>query len=329
MNTKTARIPPGTKLDLEARAEGYAPTVLKDVTATADMAPDALTFRMVPGVALRGQVLDQGTGRPLSALRVKLVHPNRRPWNPRSTSVDTVQTDGDGRFEFANVAAGTVHLKIARQKGPPCLHGPIKVPASGIMEVFVSVGQAGSIEGVLRNKEGVPLPKVKVTLRPGEMGRQLRLGSKSCVTDPTGRFFFEGIANTEYVLSASGEDTDGVTSVYRTTVVVRDDGPTRVELETIGKCSLRGRLRIAGHDGSEVFVRIYRQTGLAGGARYGQPFRAEVRAGSFTIRGLPKGAYDVYVYYEVMGTRRGQAGPKNVKVRPGAENKVEIDITPK
>ncbi len=159
--------------------------------------------------------------------------------------------------------------------------------------------------------------------------RQLWLGRKTTRTDATGRFHFDGLVNTDYVLTASSEGPDGVTVAFRTEVRVRGDGPTQVVLALSGACTVTGTVRFLGRAGTKVRIQLYRRSDLAGGKAKRQTFGAGVKADRFTVRGLPEGIYNLATVYRLDGKRRVHNGPKNVVVRPGIDDQVSIQVPPR
>jgi len=326
------RIKPGTSFDLEAIADGYAPTVLKQVIATPDMAPEAALFKMFPGVVLNGQVLDQATGQLIMGAKITLVRPGQRQGRPGLGGDRSQRSSAEGTFLFEHVAPGALLLKVEHKDRPPFLHGPLVVPDTGTMNhVIVFLGTAGRIEGVLTDPDNKALSRVKVTLTPGSIGRrQLWLRSKTTRTDATGAFHFDDLVNTDYVLTATGNGPDGTTSVFRSEVSVRSDGPTRVALQLQGSCSLKGTVHFPASAGSGVSVRIHQTSDLAGNKSKSKSksFRAGVKSDGFRLRGLPEGIYSLQVIYRLDGKRKVHNGPKDVVVRPGTDNQVSVQIPP-
>ncbi|MHC4899359.1 MAG: carboxypeptidase regulatory-like domain-containing protein, partial [Planctomycetota bacterium] len=98
--TGRERVVPGTTFDLEAVADGYAPTVLKNITATPDMAPNAVLFQLFAGVALHGQVLCRATGRPVAGAKITLLEPGRRRLPPSLGADTATRSADDGTFIF-------------------------------------------------------------------------------------------------------------------------------------------------------------------------------------------------------------------------------------
>jgi Carboxypeptidase regulatory-like domain len=237
----------------------------------------------------------------------------------------------DGTFVFEHVAAGDFLLKIEHKHKPPFLHGPLTVPAAGTMDrVVVELPDACRIEGVLKDPRGQGLPNVMVTLTADHAGRNpLWLGRKNCRTDAAGNFRFDGLVNTDYVLNASSEGPDGVTVVFRSEVKVQDDGPTQVVLASPGGCSITGTIRFLGQTGTGLRIQLYRRADPTGGKGGWQSFGAGLKGDRFTVRGLPEGIYSFSTVYWLDGKRQSHFGPKNVVVRPGADNQVLIQIPPR
>jgi len=329
-NTEREGIVAGTTFDLEAVADGYAPTTLRNITATRDMTPDAIVFRMFAGSTLPGQVLERATGRPVAGAKVTLLYPGRSRLPSSLGGGITTHTAGDGTFLFEHAAAGDFLLAILYQQRPPFLHGPLTVPAAATMDrVIIQLPDACRIEGVVQDPGSHGVSNVLVTLIPGRVGRsQLWLGRKTCRTDATGAFRFDGLVNTDYVLHASSEATDGSTLVLCTRVKVKSGGPTQVVLASPGGCAVTGTVHFPGQAGTALRLQLARRPDPAAGNTEWQTFGAGVKDDRFTVRGLPEGIYNFVTVYWLDGKRRVHSGPKNVAVRSGSENRVSIQIPP-
>ena len=120
-----------------------------------------------------------------------------------------------------------------------------------------------------------------------------------------------------------------MTSVFRTEVRVKGDGPTSVVMTSPGACSITGTVRFLGPAGTDVRVQIYRRSDLAGVKAKWQSFGAGVKADRFTVRGLPEGIYNFATVYRLNGKRRSHNGPKNVRVQKGATSELSIQIPPR
>ena len=148
------------------------------------------------------------------------------------------------------------------------------------------------------------------------------------MTDASGVFRFEGLANVDYLLRASSTGADGLTRIFYKAVTVKDDAPTKVDLTMLG-LSLKGTVRFIGLVGENVSVLLYRKTELSGVKTKRVTFSVPVKAGGFAVRGLQEGAYDVFVSYRIDGRHKSQKVRQDLVIRSGAENTVELDITPK
>ncbi len=76
-------------------------------------------------------------------------------------------------------------------------------------------------------------------------------------------------------------------------------------------------------------VQLYRRSDLAGVRAKWQSFGAGVKAGRFTVRGLPEGIYNFATVYRLNAKRQSHNGPKNFRVQKGAPNELSIQIPPR
>jgi protocatechuate 3,4-dioxygenase beta subunit len=92
--------------ELEARADGYASSSTETVAVRAGRRAGPVTVVLGRGGVVRGEVIDESTGEPLSNAAVSL-YDMTSPFRPRRTT-----TDKQGRFELERVPAGRRSLRI-------------------------------------------------------------------------------------------------------------------------------------------------------------------------------------------------------------------------
>lgn len=93
--------------DVVIRAEGYAPTLRRDLTPR-DLTPESeILFAMLPGAPLSGRLIDAATGQPVNGAAVLFgFYDGRRPLNINHVfgnniqNVESTLTGADGGFRF-------------------------------------------------------------------------------------------------------------------------------------------------------------------------------------------------------------------------------------
>lgn len=194
---------PAPRVDLEARAPGFAPTLVRGLDLAAG--PGAFDLGRVvltAGAVLEGQVEDPG-GNPVdgAAVRVLQVDPVAdrlaRAGSP-AAALEAV-SGADGRFEVRGLKPGeTVGLAVTREGYAPRTLSGLRVPAGEPARVVLS--RAARLSGRIAGESGEPVAGARVVLRGLDGARPIAgLGS----ADGEGRFTLEGIAPGRYALDAS------------------------------------------------------------------------------------------------------------------------------
>lgn len=302
--------------------------------------------------SIRGRVTVGDTGAPIRRATVNL------NGGPRTRGVDT---DHEGRFEFNNLPAGTYTLMVnagnhrpgyqstpfggSSSSSSPFPRGkPIEL-ADGqrIDNLDVALLRTGVITGRVTDSDGEPAARVQVVawiLRPGSQPTQQMGGMQ---TDDLGHFRLFGLPPGDYIVRATPQQFGG--------------GPADVESEPTGFAPTYApgtpvrsdamRLRVA--RGAQVSTdirlletRLYTISGTVLNAKGeatrntnvmlarrddfgGSSFGASVSpAGTFTIRNVPPGDYEVVARYS---PPRESAGPVQGP-DPGQEfASVKIDVS--
>ncbi len=167
---------------------GEQATVNVSVTRSATAAANLI----LPGTApVTGQVV-HADGSPAARARVV-------------GGVSLVEADAEGRFRIERVGVGRQRLRAADPAtgAEGSVEIDVAVPAVPVQAAIVLAGRA-SIEGVLRDAQGMPLSDAAVFL-------WTRGGFLRAVTDSSGRYRFAGLPlGEDYVLRAVSDGGDGV-----------------------------------------------------------------------------------------------------------------------
>jgi hypothetical protein len=184
---------------------------------------DNINVTLQPGVDISGSVIVEGRseGFPTDARPIVFLQ-GRRDWAlPSLSQVYASFRDGT-QFDFNGVVEGD--YQIWWDKLPPGMYiksvrfGPVDVLSNGIhidsrttdrMQIVVG-GNAGAVEGVVRDNLRNLVPRARVVLVPDLARRQRADLFQSISTDESGRFRLQGISPGDYVLFAWEDIENGL-----------------------------------------------------------------------------------------------------------------------
>jgi hypothetical protein len=219
---------------------------------------------------------------------------------PRGNLMGTKQTraDGDGRFEFAGIAAGVV-FAMASKSGYSMLaesEQRIELGDGDVHErVDLKLARWGSLSGRLVDEYGDPLQGVSVSLLQVryEAGRRrlVAAGTSARTTDDLGRYRLYDIAPGQYVVSASvgsvgSDDLPGYARAY----FPGTTSPAQAQFVAVERSQ-----EVGGVDFSLARARTVRIRGTAFNAA-GEP----TTGGTFSLRSSQR---STSVVSEAMGAR--------------------------
>lgn len=282
---------------------------------------------VISGTAIiRGQVIDATNGTPVrrAAVRVYAAEVAR---NPPST-----MTDDDGRFELRELPAGKYTVSANKtgwvaatfgQTRPRTSGTPIELLDKQIVEkVVIRMSRGGVIVGRVFDEVGEPAAQIEMRAlqyRYGPTGRTLsQTGFFGFMpTDDLGAFRLYGLEPGQYYVSANPRgvmmggpavppEAIGPTTTYfpnspdpstaqRVTVAAgRETGPIVITLVSTKLSRVRGRAIMSdGQPFAGTFVNVTLRE--ATGGMSGRPGGMTQPDGSFDIKGLPPGTYQVTV----------------------------------
>jgi hypothetical protein len=267
---------------------------------------------------IRGRVVRADTGEPLRRVRVRVDE-----WNAKDQSgpVSTI-TDAQGRYELAQLAAGTYHLRATRggyveleygQRRPFERGRPIELAEGAVLQnIDFALPPGGVVTGRVVDEVGEVVPQVWVSLarRRYVEGERTLVSQAGSSTDDRGEFRIYGVSPGEYVIIATFDDRDigsrdrvrYVPTYYPNTPVASEAqrvvvGPGQevpgmmITLVRAATASVRGVVRSSGQASTGPFTMITAQE--IGGARADGHTAMAVVAndGAFSIAGLLPGTY--------------------------------------
>jgi hypothetical protein len=322
-------------LVFQARAEGYLPQ------ARQSAGTDRLDFDLEASLCVEGRVLD-ATDRPLAGARVRLhrirfagdaqggdvvVHSFGGPFGSPSEppGATTTTTGADGTFRFADVAPGEVGIVAFHRDTAPAEKGPLTVPVGGPAPppVDVTMPRGFSVEGVVRDGAGEPIPSVRVQMSQWGGGQGYRFlqnymwsETPESWSDEQGRFTIRGATPGQHWLGASdptwgwaGLQVEGVEGQRISDLVISYAG-----------AAIAGVLLTA--DGRPVPGANVNAQGPKNAAS-GRQWRWTQTdgLGRFRLAGLEQGNYDLHAW-----TAWGQ--PEPLKDVPAGSEGIELKLAP-
>ncbi|MEM9292491.1 MAG: carboxypeptidase regulatory-like domain-containing protein [Acidobacteriota bacterium] len=308
-----ADIQPGS-YDLEVRAAGYAPAMVRQVEVTAiqgasggggsgeGAAQDLGDVLLAPGAGLYGRVSDD-QGEPLGEVAVcfrEAAQLSALLTGPRRCSEPHTFTDGEGRFEILDLAE---RLPVDLRLDHP---GYVGRALSGVIpggeELEITLSSGGQISGQVLDATGQPLPQARVELRSGKglNAAQQRLAAPSvstATTGPDGEFQILDAPTGSFLLSALAHGFLPSEPLPLEVDPLRPVENLRIALEA--GATLEGRvLRPSGERLTGATVKLSRASRDALGAisLRGTGY-ASVSDGSgfYQLQGLPRGTLEVEV----------------------------------
>ena len=200
-------VPPGT-WEVVAHARGYQTARVGGVTVEEGGTRDAGDVRLVPGNAIRGQVLDGASGVPVLDASVSA---QRAGGGGRALALlmgeADARTDADGRFSIEGLAAGS--YTVVAQHPDFANASTLAEVKEGPVDADLRMTPGGTLGGVVLSETSSPLAGASVTLSAGGGGGGFGRGGgaafgggQSTVTDETGRFRFLHVTAGRYSIAA-------------------------------------------------------------------------------------------------------------------------------
>ncbi|HYH47126.1 MAG TPA: carboxypeptidase-like regulatory domain-containing protein, partial [Thermoanaerobaculia bacterium] len=206
---------PGDRVDLEARRQGFAPTVVPGFVVAPGAGPaDLGTLTLVPGVRIEGRVAD-AAGRPLAGTGVWLTEADRPPGRALAETLrqrePAATADESGRFAITDVARERmVNVLLAREGYVPFWVAGVEAPTARPLSVVLET--ASRLRGRVEDVSGEPVPGASVLLRPappppGTVGVEVRRSENTADAEAghDGAFAFAEVAPGAVTLEASAE----------------------------------------------------------------------------------------------------------------------------
>lgn len=209
-NFRFEHLPRGT-VDLEAKAESFAPATVRGVTIEAERAADLGTVMLERGVVLEGVVLD-GDERPVAGAQVIAYPPS--PAGIRGEAVARIavaagdareaMSRGDGRFSITGLRAGEAIDVTARKAGYVAATLPqLELPHDEPLRMVLESG--ARVSGRVTGEQGEAVSGAIVTVRPSDSALPPGLSGQSTTTDGDGAFVLGELPPGRFAVSAAAK----------------------------------------------------------------------------------------------------------------------------
>ena len=176
---------------------------------------DVVDFSLAKGDSARGRVIDQH-GRPVAGARVSAIGSIHRGGR-QTSSRRHAETDAGGRFLVRGLRRDLYHALVVMVPGfgrQLIDFGPVPGGPGTFEFGDITLTPGRSIEGVVRDGEGQPVPRVRVALtganadrgrlKPAQIKQNMQYGERERRrTDDLGRFRFPDLSPGSYELTAS------------------------------------------------------------------------------------------------------------------------------
>ena len=303
---------PADRVDLEARRQGFAPTVVPGVAVAPGPGPaDLGTLTLLPGVRIEGRVAD-APGRPLAGAGAWLTEGDRAQAGTLRQREPDARTDEAGRFAVADLARGRrVNVLVAREGYVPSWVAGVEAPTAKPLAVVLEL--ASRLHGRVEDASGEPVPGASVRLRPappppGTVGLEPRRSenTEDVQAGHDGAFTFAEVAPGAVTLEPSAE---GFVPPDPVEVRVPPGGEVQDVVLVLGRgAGVSGWITAGGEPVAGARVRI-------------GPVQAESDAeGRYRLAGVPAGLKALVLSHPAYKGRTQQ-----VDVQPG-ENRVDLTL---
>lgn len=194
----------GTHTHIGARAPGFAPSSLRQFTASKGAEVPLRIVLSDTGVALSGRVLGP-LDAPVAGAIVRAGDSNQKMHalpdggTAMAPRPETVRTDAEGRFTFRALPIGKV-LLAARARGLAPWKESVETTAGRANEITIRLEQGVTVVGTVTDDAGAAVAHAEI-----EIGRWEDIGHRRLVSDANGAFRGEGLATGKLELHASGE----------------------------------------------------------------------------------------------------------------------------
>lgn len=359
---------PGTYV-FDIQAKGYASVAVGELELMAGQPVADQTFRIERGITLKGIVVDAREKQPVANARITLRLPDldgnndnqrgnpfgfggRGRGNFRST-IQSVRTDDQGRFELEPQRAGTYGLSVDARDFPGYQDDGMRLSGDGEQDIRIELSNGGRVFGTVTGLAEGQRGRIVLTNADTGTRRTANVDAK------TFEYEINGLPDGGYTVVL--EERGGRGGNWRSRVgqfvaaqtgdpevFVNGDAEVRhdIDASAVELPDVTGRILRNGRATEGLSVRLNPESedvlnaGGSGARRFaGALFSANANAetGEFTVESVPEGEYTLEVRAGGSGGRGGRGGPRlggggpvlatqKLLVRKGVANDVFIDV---
>lgn len=306
-----------------AEAPGYARGAVSSMVGAAspDGKPVAeLSLTLLRGVAVSGQVVDE-RGKPVAGARVSY---DTSGFGLGGGGRGEAKSDDKGGFRFAALAPGQYTFGASDGEHVRSLSTPIEVGAQPVRDVLITLRTGGSVRGTVVDRAGAAVPFAVVRIAPHPDGgmREAMIGARQVASDERGAFEIRGLPRARLQLRAEGEAAASAILEVSLVEAARQEG-LQVVLDVEGAIS-GVVVNERGEPMPELSVRCAPDftagAALDSFALTGMSSTTSDGSGAFTVRGLPPGAYRLWV------DREGASGAGYERSQPAKPGDRDVRI---
>lgn len=297
---------PAGPLQLIVSAPGYVQHRVPGLVLEEGKPVSDLEVALEAGTRITGRVTGPD-GKPLASVSVGQRSQGRGAMGGFGAGGLMVPTDAEGNYQLEAVEAGEKTI-LFEKEGYPSTTKTVTVSGRE-MKLDVQLGRGTTVAGVVVTDSGSPVQGARVYLQGASAG------FKEAMTDSSGAFRFEGVADGRVSFAAQ---KSGFVEAELTDVEVATAGNVRLVLGHGGR--ITGR--VTGLEPAEYSqVRVSASTSAAGASA------TPDSTGAFVMEGVPTGTVRV-----VATKGMGFAGslqttePKTVEISAGGEAMVDLEF---
>jgi RNA polymerase sigma-70 factor (ECF subfamily) len=293
----------GKLVRIEIEAEGSAPALLDPVATSVEQIPDANTALLFHETLVRGGVVEADTDAPVVGARIRAYRHLSDLRSAASRYVAETKTTSGGRFEFKNLASGSISIAVELD-GFGTLHdGPFEIAGSAPIDrrVELIAGGGARVSGRLLDLQGRAIPGQTVSMYALDNVGDRREWTTETGAD--GAYSIRGLEAGSYHLRWTRKR--GPTAAYDLLQLVRleTDEVKGIDLRPTGSATIRGRIEFDGALPTTIAVtcvpliqeRLDDSPSAVHWARSARGCIAE--NGAFELNGLEAGQHSAVVHF--------------------------------